>query len=521
MAMISFAFLLSLVCYGCSLPTSKPAIRPLKPLVERGGTIQLICSMDCPGAEVQWEGLDIDLGDIISNHTQSVLTLSNATISTEGTKMCSGQCQGRPSQAKVELKVYSFPDTLQLDFQPKLLHVGQPARLLCSMSHVYPHGALTLTWFQGDEQLEASKETEEEEMGDSEDQLFVYHSELELPRVAEDVTYKCKATLEVEEEVFVHERVAITITGPKSTQELLSVTKSIALTPTSGRISQTSAPELLTTANWKSSAGITTSLLGLVSSKHNSSGTSVVTPTAASTLKSLTEGPNSITVGNNSTSYPIGNPLAELGTTSPKFETWSRHHARFHLQMSLGLGLSAKFRFVLLVPFLTDRELSAKPLSTTEGATERPTTTKPVSTANGFLTEGATEKTKDPCRPTIVPVPAQGTLGGALRITCQTAKCSRDVQIQWVETPLAQSQYRLEEAEGRSTLMVERVSLEHQGVYRCIAIASPPRIATVRIVVSADVVNTDALFTIGATGSLFGLIITGYIAHRWRQRHRW
>ncbi|XP_058028875.1 mucosal addressin cell adhesion molecule 1 isoform X2 [Ahaetulla prasina] len=473
MAMISFAFLLSLVCYGCSLPTSKPAIRPLKPLVERGGTIQLICSMDCPGAEVQWEGLDIDLGDIISNHTQSVLTLSNATISTEGTKMCSGQCQGRPSQAKVELKVYSFPDTLQLDFQPKLLHVGQPARLLCSMSHVYPHGALTLTWFQGDEQLEASKETEEEEMGDSEDQLFVYHSELELPRVAEDVTYKCKATLEVEEEVFVHERVAITITGPKSTQELLSVTKSIALTPTSGRISQTSAPELLTTANWKSSAGITTSLLGLVSSKHNSSGTSVVTPTAASTLKSLTEGPNSITVGNNSTSYPI------------------------------------------------DRELSAKPLSTTEGATERPTTTKPVSTANGFLTEGATEKTKDPCRPTIVPVPAQGTLGGALRITCQTAKCSRDVQIQWVETPLAQSQYRLEEAEGRSTLMVERVSLEHQGVYRCIAIASPPRIATVRIVVSADVVNTDALFTIGATGSLFGLIITGYIAHRWRQRHRW
>lgn len=52
-------------------------------------------------------------------------------------------------------------------------------------------------------------------MEDSEDQLFVYHSELELPRVAEDVTYKCKATLEVEEEVFVHERVAIAISGPK------------------------------------------------------------------------------------------------------------------------------------------------------------------------------------------------------------------------------------------------------------------------------------------------------------------
>ncbi|XP_060551061.1 mucosal addressin cell adhesion molecule 1 [Pantherophis guttatus] len=474
MAMISLVFLFSLVCYGCSLPTSKPAIQPRKPLVERGGTIQLICSMDCPDAEVQWEGLDTDLGNIISNHTQSILTLSNATINMEGTKLCSGQCQGTPSQAKVELNVYSFPDTLQLDSQPQTLTVGQPARLLCSMSHVYPHGVLTLSWFQGDEQLEASKEMEEEEMEGSEDQLFVYHSELELPRVAEDVTYKCKATLEVEGEVFVHERVAIAITGPKSTQELLSATESIALTPTSGRISQTSAPELFTTADWKSSVGTTTSLLDLVSTKQTSSGTSVATPTAAPTLESLTEDHNSITLVNNSagSSYP------------------------------------------------TDEELTTKPISTTEGTTEKPTT-KPVSTTNGFSTEGTTEKPKDLCRPTIVPVPAQGIMGGALRITCQTAKCSRDVQIQWVETPAAQSQYRLEEAEGRSTLMVESVSLEHQGVYRCVAIASPPRTATLRVVVSADVVNTDALFTIGATGSLFGLIITGYIAHRWRQRQRW
>ncbi|XP_026554897.1 mucosal addressin cell adhesion molecule 1 [Pseudonaja textilis] len=461
MAKISWIFLFSLVCNSCSVPISKPTIQPLKPLVERGGTIQLICSMDCTEAEVQWEGLDTDLGNIVSNHTRSILTLSNATINMEGTKMCSGWCQETSYLATVELNVYSFPDTLQLDSQPKMLTIGQPARLLCSMSHVYPHGALRLSWFQGDEQLEASKEMEEEEMEDSEDQLFVYHSELEIPRVAEDVTYKCKATLEVEGKIFVQERVAIAIASPKPTQEFLGATESIALTPTSGRTSPTSAAEQLTTADWKSSVGTTTSLLRLVSMEHTSSRTTVVTPTAAPMLESLTEDHRSITAVNNST------------------------------------GSS----------YLTDQELTTKPLSTT----------------NRFLTQMTTKgrPKQDTCRATIVLVPAEGIVGGALRITCRAENCSRDVKIWWLETPVAESRYRLEEAQGRSTLTVESVRLEHQGIYRCAASASLLQVASVRVVVFADTVKTDALFTIGATGSLFGLIITGYITHRWRQRRQW
>ncbi|XP_026542866.1 mucosal addressin cell adhesion molecule 1 [Notechis scutatus] len=464
MAMISLVFLFSLVCYSCSVPISKPAIQPLKPLVERGGTIQLICSMDCPEAEVQWEGLDTDLGNIVSNHTESILTLNNATINMEGTKMCSGWCQETSYLATVELNVYSFPDTLQLDSQPKMLTIGQPARLLCSMSHVYPHGALRLSWFQGDEQVEASEETEEEEMEDSEDQLFVYRSELELPRVAGDVTYKCKATLEIEGKIFVRERVAVAITSPKPTQELLGATESIALTPTSGRTSPTSAAEQFTTADWKSSVGTTTSLLRLVSMEHTSSRTTVVTPTAAPKPESLTEGHSSITVVNDST------------------------------------GSS----------YLT------------EGTTEKPTT-KPLSMTDGFLTEATTKgkPKQDTCHATIVLVPAEGIVGGALRITCQAENCNRDVKIWWLETPVAESRYRLEEAQGRSTLTVESVRLEHQGIYRCAASARLLQVASVRVVVSADTVNTDALFTIGATGSLFGLIITGYITHRWRQRRQW
>ncbi|KAL7993001.1 hypothetical protein Chor_017257 [Crotalus horridus] len=340
-------------------------------MVERGGTLKLICSMDCPGAEVEWEGLDTDLGNIISDQEQSILTLSSATINMEGTKVCSGECQGVSSLAKVELK---------LDSQPKTLTVGQPARLLCSISHVYPHGALTLSWFQGDEPLQASREMEEEEMEEEEDQLFVYRSELELPTVAEAVAYKCKATLKIDEWNFAEEKIAMAIASPKY---------------------QESTTKPLSTAN----------------------------------------------------------------------------------------GFS------------------------TGGTTEEPTT-KPLSMANGFLTRGTTEKRKDACRPMIVPVPAEGTTGSVLRITCQTSECHRGVQIQWVETPMAQSRYRLEEAEGQSTLMVENVSLEHQGLYRCVF-----NICNLNI--STPSVNTDALFTIGATGSLLGLIIIGYVSHRWRQRQRW
>ncbi|XP_015684424.1 mucosal addressin cell adhesion molecule 1 [Protobothrops mucrosquamatus] len=389
--------------------------------------------MDCPGAEVEWEGLDTDLGNIISDQEQSILTLSSATINMEGTKACSGQCpQGVSSVAKVELKVYY---TLQLDSQPKTLTVGRPARLLCSISHVYPHGALTLSWFRGDEPLEASRELEEEEMEEEEEQLFVYRSELELPTVAEAVAYKCKATLKIDERNFAEEKVATAMASPKST----------------------------------------------------------------STLESLTKDHNSITGVNNLTGS--SDPTDQELTTKP---------------LSTANGFSTGG---------TTEKLTTKPLSMTSGfstggSTEEPTT-NPLSMANRFSTGGTTEKPKDACRPMIVPVPAEGTMGSTLRITCQTSECRRGVQIQWVETPVAQSRYRLEEAEGQSTLMVENVSLEHQGLYRCVAIASPPRIASLRVVVSAANVNTDALFTIGATGSLLGLIIVGYVSHRWRQRRRW
>ncbi|KAK9409048.1 mucosal addressin cell adhesion molecule 1 [Crotalus adamanteus] len=523
--------------------------------------------MDCPGAEVEWEGLDTDLGNIISDQEQSILTLSSATINMEGTKVCSGECQGVSSLAKVELKVYSFPDTLQLDSQPKTLTVGRPARLLCSISHVYPHGALTLSWFQGDEPLQASREMEEEEMEEEEDQLFVYRSELELPTVAEAVAYKCKATLKIDEQNFAEEKIATAIASPKY-QELTTKPLSTANGFSTGGTTEEPTTKPLSTANGFSTGGTTEEPTTKPLSTAN--GFSTGGTTEKPTTKPLSTA-NGFSTGG-TTEEPTTKPLStangfstggttEKPTTKPLstanvFSTGGTTEEPTTKPLSTANGFSTggTTEEPTTKPLSTANSFSTggtteepttKPLSTansfsTGGTTEEPTTkplstangfstggtteeptTKPLSMANGFLTRGSTEKGKDACRPMIVPVPAEGTTGSVLRITCQTSECHRGVQIQWVETPMAQSRYRLEEAEGQSTLMVENVSLEHQGLYRCVAIASPPRVASLRVVVSAASVNTDALFTIGATGSLLGLIIIGYVSHRWRQRRRW
>ncbi|KAM3855758.1 mucosal addressin cell adhesion molecule 1 [Vipera latastei] len=408
--------------------------------------------MDCPGAEVEWEGLDTDLGNIISDQRQSILTLSSATINMEGTKLCSGECHGVPSVAKVELKVYSFPDTLQLDSQPKTLTVGQPARLLCSMTHVYPHGALTLSWFQGDEQLEASRETEEEVMEEEEEQLFVYRSELELPTVAEAFESCMQRNFILMYADWCTFKVTIKLLLLLLLLLLLFVVVIIIILLVPFLTDQKLTTKPLSTTNGFSTEGATEK---------------PATKPLSTTNGFSTEG---------ATEKPATKPLS----TANGFSTEGATEKSATKPLSTANGFSTEG---------TTEKPATKPLSTTngfstEGATEKPVT-KPLSMANSFSTEGTTEKPKDPCRPLIVPVPAQGTMGGALRITCQASECRRDVQIQWVETPVAQSRYRLEEAEGRSTLTVENVSLEHQGVYRCVAIASPPRIASLRVVVSA------------------------------------
>uniref|UniRef100_A0A7M4F905 Mucosal vascular addressin cell adhesion molecule 1 n=1 Tax=Crocodylus porosus TaxID=8502 RepID=A0A7M4F905_CROPO len=166
---------------------------PREPLVELGGSIQLNCSLDCAEGTVGWRGLDTNLGNILSFPGHSILQVTNAHVTTRGTKICLGLCQNKIVQAFVSLEVYSFPDTLQLESEPKELVPGQPARLFCSLSKVYPPGGLTLSWYRGDQKLETSEPEEDED----EDELFYYRSELDVPAgdVTEGAEFRCQVEL--------------------------------------------------------------------------------------------------------------------------------------------------------------------------------------------------------------------------------------------------------------------------------------------------------------------------------------
>uniref|UniRef100_A0A6J0TSB1 Mucosal addressin cell adhesion molecule 1 isoform X1 n=1 Tax=Pogona vitticeps TaxID=103695 RepID=A0A6J0TSB1_9SAUR len=470
------------------IPTPLLTIHPEEPLVERGGSIRLTCALDCPGGKVQWTGLDTDLGNIMSNHTYSVLTIFNATVNSEGEKTCVGQCHRKPLQKKVALRVFSFPDTLRLESQPEMLKAGQPARLSCSLSHISPPGSLTLSWFQGAEQLDAS--VEEEEMAESREQLFEYRSVLEVPAAPVGAAYKCQATLDVGRHTFRQEKVANVNTeaaqkGPEATEKTTSAFQ---------RTSHAMTPKPLTPGWWISSfTAATTDHLVLRSTQDLTSATS----RAASTVASALAGTESSEV---ETSHsPAESSVTETQTNllTPEAEATSN-------------GTPA----VTLPPAT----------SHVSASTGRQSTLETVSTHNRCPSQVATDRPEvhtpkeGPCRPVIKPEPSQGGTGKPLRITCHLPECGGRVQIRWVGTPVALSQYQLEEGKDRSTLMVASAGKEHQGVYRCLVISSQAWMESLRVVVLDDPFPAP-IIAAGTVGSLLGLLVTGYVAHRtWHKR---
>uniref|UniRef100_A0A670KKT1 Ig-like domain-containing protein n=1 Tax=Podarcis muralis TaxID=64176 RepID=A0A670KKT1_PODMU len=283
-------------------------------------------------------------------------------------------------------------------------------------------------------------------MEDFEQQLMFYSSVLEVPAAAEGATYKCEATLEVETDTFRQSRMAVV---NSQTTQVPSTTEEATFALVTERTSRVATLESAITE-----PPATTQGLPLLSTEPPTT-----TSTASPTPEPLPE---------TSSLSPTRNPVAAVQTSS----------------QNSGTGANT-----VQVPVLTSTETPAT--SQPPRLTDEPPTTAPVpATASSLATRAAekphsssatTDPSRDPCRPVITPVPTQGSTGGTLQITCLTADCGKDVQVRWVETPVAKSRYRQEEAEGRSTLVVESVSLEHQGVYRCVAIASQPRMASLTI----------------------------------------
>ncbi|KAF7237049.1 Mucosal addressin cell adhesion molecule 1 [Varanus komodoensis] len=409
MAVIYLAAWLPHLVWPCSgSPRVLLTVHPREPLVELGGSIQLACAMDCPNGKLQWLGLDTDLGNVVSNQTHSILTVANVTIPMAGTKRCSGQCRREHSLAKVDLRVYSFPDTLRLDSEPRRAVAGQPAHLNCSMSRVYPVDDVTLQWFRGAEPLDSSMQFEEEE-----EQLFVIQSILEVPEVTAGEDYKCSVTLQLGERRLEREAAISAHTPATDAGTFERVGSSRPAT----------SPPPPTSSQTGSFAAST-------------DGPSPLLPTGAATT---TEAPMG-TDGSSRTSPPAEKPTSEEQATSPR------------------------------------------PTSTLPPTVQ--TSAKPAVSSQCPPPGDQTLDTMRPCQPEIILTPRQGKVGESFRITCFTKGCSAHVKIRWVEMPLAQTQYRLEEDTGWSALVVKRASVEHQGVYRCVTVARDPQMATLKVVVS-------------------------------------
>ncbi|XP_054837565.1 mucosal addressin cell adhesion molecule 1 isoform X2 [Eublepharis macularius] len=501
METLLLGLLLSLLWNCDALPLharTRLTIHPKEPVVEVGGSVRLHCSMDCPGGKVQWEGLDTDLGDVISNGTSSILTVTNAAVRMEGMKICMGQCEGKSFQKTVELQVYSLPDTLQLDSQPEVPRAGQTARLFCSVSHVYPAEAFTLSWFQGDHRVQCPVE---EDMEDSE--LFTFHSKLEIPVVAEHTTYRCEAKLQIGEHLFLQSRM-VTIHA-QAPQEIRTTTKTT--TSHSGR-------PVTATDGSSSLEALTRSLPTLHSTEHST----ILMPVAITTVAPILE----------STTSPAIMINPSTGSLSPAANSFGKVLTVSSEPLDGALRTSAKLSMFTLTP-VTETLAKLGVVSQALPTTDQQPAAKLVSTTNDPPAKSSVATRRPPnhtveqatglCRPVITPFPPQGTMGGTLHITCHAVECHEDVQVRWEETPVAQSQYHQEKAEGQSTLTVDSVSLEHQGVYRCIVMTSQPRMASLRVIVTAGMFNTNTIIAIGAAGSLLGLIVTSYVFRRvWQQR---
>ncbi|CAM5125984.1 unnamed protein product [Natator depressus] len=451
-------------------------VLPQEPLVEIGGSIQLNCSLDCPDGKPQWKGLDTNLGNIISTPTYTLLLITNAATAMEGTKFCIGNCQGKSYQGSTNLQVYSLPDTLQLETQPKELVAGQPAHLRCSISKVYPPGSLTLSWYRGDQRLESP---DPEEAADDEE-LFSYDSELEVPgeKVTEGMEFRCEVVLLLPSERRFHKDTEVTVS-----------TKAVAEKPTTESVTGQENPRTESLATTE---------------KPPATDCSPTTGLLATTGNSATE----------LTSAESPTPEFIVTSHKPSGKATSVHW------LATTETLATESRAASQNPSAGSATTDWSPSSGLSSAPESPTAGDVASTESALTrkaTSGRNPRTESVCNLLIRPVPPKGTTGEALKIICE-AECGENVTIKWVKTPVALSQYQEEASEGKSTLTVDRVGLDYQGIYQCVMLSSRLQVASLNVAVSAATFSTDSAIAVGTAGSLLGLIVTAFASYRLRRR---
>ncbi|XP_072260858.1 mucosal addressin cell adhesion molecule 1 isoform X1 [Pyxicephalus adspersus] len=137
------------------------SITPQNPLVPLGGSIKLNCSINNPFCTPHWTGLDINLGNVHSVPGYSILTIENASVPMEGTKLCVQSCRDgtRNLQKSVFLQVYALPKTLLLSTN---ITNGIPY-LHCFLKQMRPYVDIKVQCYRGSEKLGASEDVTTDE----------------------------------------------------------------------------------------------------------------------------------------------------------------------------------------------------------------------------------------------------------------------------------------------------------------------------------------------------------------------
>ncbi|RLV88183.1 hypothetical protein DV515_00015570 [Chloebia gouldiae] len=417
--------------WGCSgRPAARLVVTPQEPVVPFGGSTELNCSLACAGGKVDWRGLDTALGTISSFSSHSILHIRHATVATEGTKICEGNCHGQHYQTTVALKVYgkrspavtrclpaqpwtpkaapfllsyavlpkitldsfpALPDTLRLEAAPHILRPGHPANLTCSAMGLYPPTGLALTWYRGHQLLQAPNVDCEEE---AEEELCSIISTLSVTgtEVAEGVEFRCEVTLQVGQETFT--RVASLVASAEAVME---------------------QPAAVATSTGSPSTARPVATTGSVPTGHP---TTAREPNAGTTVAAVTKPPS--TEPSVPQDLMAGSPMARVATST--------------------------------LP------------------------------SSGTAAPGPSVGTMPACSLQIWSLPPTGTRGRALRIECH-ARCTGNATVGWLRTPAALSQYREESEGSSSTLQLDCAEPWHQGHYQCVLLGHHAQTVSLEVMV--------------------------------------
>ncbi|KAE8632109.1 hypothetical protein XENTR_v10001433 [Xenopus tropicalis] len=200
----------------------KLSIAPQNPVVSLWASVQLNCSINCPGGSTAWKGLDTNLGGLYIGTGFSVLNIQNASISMEGTMICVGICPGADKKhymGNVVLHVYALPESLLLSAHPE----SEPPSLHCFMRAAFVTSEIKVKWFKGLESLRSSNQ--DEKWYEDENGLSYYTWILPVAGDAEwapGTSYRCEVEIDFSGHVFTRE--GILHLPPKDTTVINAVT---------------------------------------------------------------------------------------------------------------------------------------------------------------------------------------------------------------------------------------------------------------------------------------------------------